>query len=170
VTQLIQTPGVDPDRIGIIGGSFATPFVVSAAAHDPRLKALVLVHGFGDFQGVVKHRLRQEFTKSLPFWFASLLATPAAWLIDEYFDLPVSELEAEGLRAGQSVLLIEAAQDEFIPPHSRRALEEGFQKSQARVRHFLMPGGHLLPGAEAKVSEVLGRATLWLREIGFLKP
>jgi dienelactone hydrolase len=178
---LSAQPRVDAERLAIIGASFATPFVVAAAADEPEIRALVLVHGFGDVRGTLEHRLSQVFElrlggaqagamSSAP-WRTSLahaLARPAAWLIDSFLALPQPSEQAARLGPNQSVLMIEATEDQFIPPESRRALLDGLRRSRARVDHFTMPGGHLMPGSRALIERIMGTATGWMSETGFL--
>jgi len=140
---LARKPYVDPDRLCVVGAGFGAPFALRAAAEEPGVSCLVLVHGFADMAGTIRHRLRQLWEPRLDG-----LAGPAAALISRllvlYLDPPRPEEDAARLRKGQRVLLIEAARDTHIPPASRELLWRSLRRSQAEVDRAVTPGGRTL--------------------------
>ncbi|MFI7586207.1 alpha/beta fold hydrolase [Spongisporangium articulatum] len=48
LTWALATQNVDPARVGIIGLSYGAGFVATAAAQDPRFKAVAMLSGWGD--------------------------------------------------------------------------------------------------------------------------
>jgi pimeloyl-ACP methyl ester carboxylesterase len=54
LTFLQQQPEVDPERLGLIGWGLGGGICVSAAARDPRVKAVACVNGFGDGERTVR--------------------------------------------------------------------------------------------------------------------
>lgn len=48
VAALVGAPGVDPDRIGLIGWGLGGGLVVQAAADDPQVRAVAALNGIGD--------------------------------------------------------------------------------------------------------------------------
>lgn len=57
ISYLESLPEVDPDRIVLWGTSFGGANVISAAALDPRVKAVVVQVAFGDWGRVMRHTL-----------------------------------------------------------------------------------------------------------------
>lgn len=161
---LRERPGVDPRRACVVGASFGAPFALRAAADDPRIPCVVLVHGFADVKGTAAARMRQ-------LWRGKLgpLARPSAWLLSRllwlYLDAPTPEDDAGRLRPGQRVLLIEATGDTVIPAASRQLLWRRLQASPARTRRVALEGDHL---GGARTKETISRAAKiverWLEE------
>lgn len=148
---------VDPAKVCVLGASFGAPFALRAAAQDPKVSCVVLVHGFADVKGTMRHRLRQQwgFWGAVPAWLVSRLA----WL---YLRPPRPERDAASLRAGQRVLVIEAGQDTIIPAASRELLWRSLKSSQADVSRIVMPGDHLRPGSDAQIQEIMRLVGEWL--------
>jgi dipeptidyl aminopeptidase/acylaminoacyl peptidase len=65
VSFLVGEPGVDPDRIGILGTSYGGGLVTWAAAHDPRVKCVVAqVPGMGGGRGpAAEQKMYELLTK-----------------------------------------------------------------------------------------------------------
>lgn len=168
-THLFNRPEIDPTRVGILGASFGCPFAVSAAAHDPRLSVLILIHGFADIAATVQHRLDSSWRRRL-----GPLTAPLAWisahLIQLILNPPRPEIDASKLNSNQKVFVLEALEDEFIPSNSRALLWESLLKSKAQTERSQMSGGHLLPGASEKIRDISDRTEAWLKKISWLKP
>lgn len=155
-------PYADPDRVCVVGASFGAPFALRAAADDPDIKCLVLVHAFADVEGTAAHRMRQ-------LWGGRLgpLSRPVAWLLSRlmvfYLAPPRPEDDASRLRADQRVLMVEAGGDTLIPAESRELLWRRLQSSHADARRVVMPGEHLLPGrAEETIAGIAAVVQRWL--------
>jgi dienelactone hydrolase len=153
---------VDPSRVCVVGASFGAPFALRAAADDPALKCLILVHAFADVEGTAAHRMRQLWSGRL-----GPLTRPAAWILSRllvsYLAPPRPEDDAARLRAGQRVLVVEAGGDTLIPAASRDLLWRRLQASRADARRVVLPGEHLLAGRSPQaVSGIMAEVERWL--------
>ncbi len=70
VDFVIEQPGVDPERIGALGFSMGGATVTESAAHDPRLKAVVIEAAFADLRETTRYRARLlgPLSKTLAVW------------------------------------------------------------------------------------------------------
>lgn len=113
---LLGRSDVDPTRVEVVGASFGAPFGAVAAALDPRITRLWLLHGGADPYRLIEHNLR----KSIPFAparasvaaLATVLASgsrldPAAWVARV---------------SPRPVIMINARADERIPRETVDAL------------------------------------------------
>jgi dipeptidyl aminopeptidase/acylaminoacyl peptidase len=73
VTFLQQQPEVDPDRVGIYGGSLGGSVALLSAAAVPELHAVVADSTFSSARWVIDHQLNSLL--NLPDWFKPLLLT-----------------------------------------------------------------------------------------------
>jgi dienelactone hydrolase len=164
---LLQRSDVDPKRVTLVGASFGAPFVIAAAAQDPSITGLVLVHGFGDIPNTVVHQLMRKWPAKY-----GIFAKPMAWILSHagwlYLDAHNPEDSAENLSASQRVLMLTAKEDTFIPSASRESLWSALTRSQAQHERIDMPGDHLQPGAEKLISEISGIVTKWMEKTGLL--
>src|SRR5690606_8034240 len=70
--QLEENPSVDRNAIFVLGASFGVPYALYAV-NDCRtrvpIRALILVHGFGDIPGTIEYRMLPRFTRNYgPFF------------------------------------------------------------------------------------------------------
>lgn len=102
-------PGVDPNRIGAVGFSLGALALSTAAARDPRLRAVVLEAGAASLEELLRH----DFASRWPF--SSTLAVAAARLLGIRVDevRPLHRLREMGQRP---LLLVYGERDETIPP------------------------------------------------------
>lgn len=163
--RLLQRPDVDPMKTSIIGASFGSPFAVAAAASNPKIQGVILVHAFGDVQGTAMHRLLQKWKPKYGF-----LAHPMAWAVSKaawwYLDAPSPEAHALKLWPGQRVLMIAAEADSFVPPAASDVLWEALSRSQAKAERVVMPGDHLQPGSDKLMAEISELVTKWMKDAG----
>jgi len=144
---LLEQSWVNKDEIVIIGGSLGVPVAASAAARDPRIAAVMLIHGAADnrlwLEAQIARRVDAEFLH-YP------LATVVNWLAyGPLFDTsrhiaavsprPVGIVGAkhdERTPAGQTELLFEAARDpkrlrwtegQHIQPNRKDIIDELLQ-------------------------------------------
>ncbi len=123
VDLLASRAEVDPDRIGITGISLGGIASASAAALEPRLSRVVMVLAGGDLSRIIAHaretRELQEVIEKMP---PAQKAT-----LDEAFAAVEPLTHVSKLRdradAGR-VLMINAAEDEVIPPECTRKLAD----------------------------------------------
>lgn len=166
--KLSERPDVDPAKITVVGASLGAPFAVAAAAQDPALKGLVIVHGFGDLSKTAMHQLGRSWERKWVGW-KKPLAWPLAWLVAQfggwYLDFPEPETMAGQLRTGQSALMIQASEDTFIPKECSDSLWNGLQKSSAQVERWVMPGDHIQPGSDRLIKEIMMRIAGWMNQV-----
>lgn len=167
VSLLKNRKDVDPERIAIVGASFGAPFAIHAAAESPDLSALIVVHGFGDIRGTIRHRLLGIWADRLGR-FSNFFAGLASWVITLILNPPIPEKDAMRLRTSQQVLLIEAKEDSFIPQRSKEVLWDALGDSAASVRRIEMPGEHLRPGSTELIEKLINTSLDWLNTTGWL--
>lgn len=160
VSALKGMPYVDPLRITAIGASFGAPFVLGAAARDPDIGGIVLVHGFGKIPETAEHVILRSW---IPKYGWS--AHPMAWLVSRLgwllLDAETPESEAMKLNPKQRVLMITAGDDSFIPRESSDSLWEAVQASGALKSRVIMPGDHLMPGSERLIEQIMHKVEAW---------
>jgi dienelactone hydrolase len=161
VDRLTKMPEIDPRRIIIVGASFGAPFALAAAAQDPRISGIVIVHGFGKLADTAENVLIRAWR---PRW--GFLARPFAWTLSRalwaYLDPPKPEDMAERLSSNQHVLMISAEEDSFVPREATDSLAQALTHSAAAVKRISMPGGHLMPGSDSLIAEIEARIEAWL--------
>jgi dienelactone hydrolase len=164
--MLEKKPYVDKERLCVLGASFGAPFAVRAAAADPAVKCLVIVHGFAGVRGTTASRMRQLWRKNL-----GIFTRPSAWtlaaLLSLYLSPPEPAKDAPRLREDQRVLMVEAEADTIIPPRARQALWDALGKSQAKRERVLMPGDHLLGDKTARtIKDIMAVVERWVPVTG----
>lgn len=166
VATLKKRSDVDVQKIAIVGASFGAPFAIRAAADEADIRGLIIVHGFADVRGTIRHRLKQVFTERL-----GSMSGPAAWiasgLLYGILNPPDPEADVLKLRSDQSVLMIEATEDQFLPLNARTLLWDSLQKSPVRKKRIPMAGDHLQPGAHGLIDDIIAQSLSWLRELGW---
>jgi len=122
---------IDANRLSIVGVSLGAPFAVIGAAQQD-YRGVVLIDGFGDLAYTLRHQLARRWRARY-----GALSGVLAWLAEtttlRLVDLPNLEASAQSLRATQSVYVIDAEADEFLPERSRRALREALRQSSAEL-------------------------------------
>lgn len=168
---LLARPDVDPQSFGIIGASFGAPFAVSAAAQNPEIQFLILIHGFADIRAVIEHRLTQIWESKLnrimtnarlAGWLAPLAARAASYLAVWIINPPHPESDARKLHPHQKVLVIEATKDTFIPSASRDLLWHSIMQSQAKSEKISLTTEHLQPGSDELIAELTQIVERWM--------
>lgn len=159
---LRRRPDVDPERVCVVGVSFAAPLAIHAAAEDPSVSCLVVVEGFADVSGTAQARLAQQWRRRLTPVLAWPLAYFAARPAIAYLDPPRPEEDAPKLRATQRVLVVDAQADTLIPERSRRLLARALARSRARVERRSVPGDHLRGVSDPRIPELVSVVERWL--------
>ncbi|MDC3378937.1 acetylxylan esterase [Planctomycetota bacterium] len=141
-------PEVDSERVGVLGVSLGS-FVCSVARGvDPRLRRSVLILGGGDLGSVVRtaDEVREVLDKSGvdPEELAEAL-------------LPYDPITFAGRVPTEDVLMINASQDEVVPPSSTRALWHAFGEPEI---HWFATGHY---GMALHIPWVMTRALDHLR-------
>ena len=163
VTQLKKRSDVDPNRITIVGASFGAPFALAAAASDPEISGVVLVHGFGDIPGTATELLKRKWKPYLGF-----VAQPLAWMLTYgtwlYFETPSPEDYMKKLLPSQHLLLISAENDTRLPQKAVSSLWDSAKKARAEHEQIVVAGDHLDPGGDKPIKEITGLITEWLKK------
>lgn len=168
VAVLASMPEVDAGRVSVLGASFGSLFAVQAASANPAIQGVILVHGFGDPRSNAYYLARKKFVPR----YGEILGTPLAWLLSygglSYLAPPDPAFHARGLKRHQSVLLVSAEDDDFIPRSSSDALWEGLRGSEAAHERIWMTGKHVQPGHTALIAEILSSVKAWMGRRGLL--
>lgn len=158
--HLADNPAVDAERISVIGASLGAPFAIIAAGDSP-YRAVVVVHGFADVPLTLRHqfarRWRPEYGR-----LGSLAAWATQTLLTTCIDYPDPYRSIDQLRSAQQVLLIQAADDDFIPRAARKGLVEAMHRSAAEVTVAQTAGRHLRGNREATLAQIYALAEPWL--------
>lgn len=165
VAKLRERPEIDPAKVIVVGASFGGSFAIAAAAQDHKIAGLILVHGFGLIPETLNHVILRSWVPKYG-WIAHPLAWGLSHLGWYYLNLPKPETLALRLTSSQSVLMITAAQDSFIPKRSSDSLWEAIHKSQAHSTLLIMPTDHLMPGSDHLIGEIVGHILSWLEQSG----
>lgn len=158
---------VDARKITVVGASFGAPFALAAAAADPGIKGVVLIHGFGNVPETAMNRLLKRWR---PQW--GILAYPMSWLLAHlgwiYFNTPSPEESARGLLPDQRVLMISAKEDSFVPQESSDALWHALEKSRAQHERVFTSGDHVQPGSQKLIDDMTTIVTAWMQKVEML--
>ena len=143
---LLGRPEVDTTRVELVGVSFGAFFAPVATALDPRVTRLWLIHGAGDPRAVVRHGLRGTVPPALPraivasvanIVFAGPRLAPELWLPRV---------------APRPVVMINASEDERLPPEAVRALHASAREPMEQI---WVAGQHLHPTRESLIRELM---------------
>ncbi len=100
----------DAERIALAGVSLGVPFAATAAAHDERIAALLLVHGAADNRAWVEHNIARRNDLGTLLGPAATLGN---WLV--YGDLHDTDRHVAML-SPRPVVIVGASADERVPP------------------------------------------------------
>ena len=165
-TALKQKSGVDALRTIVVGASFGAPFALAAAAQDPSISGVVLIHGFGDIPGTVRFRILQSWKSRF-----GPLTNPLAWLLSRlgwlYLDAPTPEVSVLQLKPNQRALMISAREDTIIPRESIESLALALDRSLAQKEKIFMDGDHLHPSSERNqtIEAISDQVIDWMKRV-----
>ncbi len=115
--DFVLKKGVSPEKIGTLGLSIGGAASIYAAAHDPRIKAVVTVGAFAHPGDVMRSEFRRYH---IPYF-------PLVWLLFEYFQWRIGGRfdtiapENQIARSQAKFLLIHGERDKIVPvEHARR--------------------------------------------------
>ena len=153
---------VDASKITVLGASIGAPFALTAAADDPTISGIVIIHGFGDIPGTVKHRLLRRWEPKF-----GALAHPMAWLFSHlgwlYLDGPAPEESVLRLTSRQRVYMIQAEEDSYIPTASSSRLWKAIENSAAQHERLMTPGDHLQPDSNRAIENISDQIINWMK-------
>lgn len=148
---LALQPWVDTREVHGIGASLGTPFMVVAAARDPRITHLWSVHGAGRSRDLLAHNAKA----TLPAPVAPLAGFLADIIVGGPYLTPERWISQV---APRPFFMLNALADERLPRHTIDALYAAAQQPKS-ITWF--PGGHVLRSrpeiVQGLVTTVLGR-------------
>ncbi|MBM3898672.1 MAG: alpha/beta hydrolase [Gemmatimonadetes bacterium] len=132
---LRRDPEVDPARMELMGASFGAPFATIAAARDSRVTRLWIAHGGGRPYLMIESGLRRDVPNAL---FRVPLAALGTLLVSGPRFAPEHWIDRV---APRPVVMLNATQDERIPPAAVQAL---WDAAQAPKEQIWIDGPHML--------------------------
>lgn len=149
---LVTRPDIDPGRIYLLGASFGAITGCTAAAFDPRLSAVVLTYGGGDFSLLLpSEQARQALGKWTPL---------AAWAVS-HFLAPADPVRYVDRIAPRPMLFQNGTRDTLIPPAAAQALFDAAREPKDLVWY---DSDHI--GLDkTQVQRVIADTVAWLKQI-----
>lgn len=157
VDYLQTRDDIDPERIYLIGASYGAITGTTAAALDPRFKAVVLVYGGGGIRHLMNSdAIRGEVGQGPLGW----LAMDALGLFARYVLAPADPLRYAHQIAPRPVLLQNGTDDVLISDAAAEALQAAVGEPK---KITIYPGDHIGLDRDT-VLEVLHEGQRWLIE------
>jgi fermentation-respiration switch protein FrsA (DUF1100 family) len=145
---------VDPERVSVIGVSLGVPFSVAAAATDKRIAGVALLHGGGDIATMAYY----AFADQGPGWLMRFLAWGLAWVV-----APLEPTRYAGHVAPRPVLMVNAAEDEFIP---RSSVLDLYASLRQPKRMVWLESSHVATSDDEIVDGLMAITLEWMAERG----
>jgi dienelactone hydrolase len=146
VDWLLNEPWVDAEQLLIVGASLGVPFAATAAARDPRIKGVVLVHGAYDNRLWLQRQVERRVETKFMHW---PLGTILYWLA---YGPVLNTPERAALISPRPVLIIGARNDERTPAGQTERL---FSAAKEPKLLRWTGGRHIQPGRNEVVQELL---------------
>lgn len=158
IADYLQTrPEIDPQRLYLVGASYGAITGATAAAFDPRFKAVVLVYGGGNIRHLMQATaITGELEKGPLGW----LKADAATALARYLLAPADPARYAHLIAPRPVLLQNGTQDVLISDAAAKSLQDAVREPK---KITLYPGDHIGTD-EPTVLKVLQEGLTWLKE------
>jgi dienelactone hydrolase len=151
VDYLTKHPDIDPERIYLVGASYGAITGATAAAMEPRIKAVVLVYGGGNLSYLLDApAIKQEAGPMLA------LLKP----IVNFFLWPADPVRYAGQISPRPVFLQNGTRDRLIATQAAEALQEACREPKKIVWY---EGDHIGLDRDT-VLRVLDDGLQWLRE------
>jgi len=152
VDFLSQAPGIDPDRIYLIGASYGGITGCAVLAHEPRIHGAALVMAGGNLSRLFSSMARNRMPES--HIFAPVGASFAAW-----FSSPFEPLNYIAKVSPRPLLFLNVGDDETIDPI---CAEELFAAAAEPKQKMTYAGRHNNISEEA-FRKMLADALTWLQ-------
>ncbi len=154
---LLEQPGVDPEKVELVGVSLGGFFTVVSGALDQRFTRVWCVHSGAGYPELFESAL----TDKVPQFLLGPLAG--------FGDLLAGRLDPEDYAARiapRELVLINAQGDERIP---RAAAERLFAAAAEPKRHIWLPTAHIHPSQEKEIQDLAQRVLREISEVQNLK-
>ena len=145
---------VDPEQVSVIGVSLGVPFSVAAAATDKRIAGAALLHGGGDIATMAYY----AFADRGPAWVMRPLAWGLSWVV-----APLEPTRYAADVAPRPVLMVNAADDEFIP---RASVLELYGSLRQPKRIVWLESSHVATSDDEVVNGLMTITLEWMSERG----
>ena len=145
---------VDPEQVSVIGVSLGVPFSVAAAATDKRIAGAALLHGGGDIATMAYY----AFADRGPAWVMRALAWGLSWVV-----APLEPTRYAADVAPRPVLMVNAADDEFIP---RASVLELYGSLRQPKRIVWLESSHIATSDDEVVNGLMTITLEWMSERG----
>lgn len=150
IKKLLSDHRINPKKMTMVGASFGAPFTITAAARNKALNGAVLIHSFGKVNRAIEQQLVNEWGS-----WSRPLAFVLGWAAWKYLGYSTPEDELLNLHSHQKVLYIYSTEDDQLPKISIDSFREGLAKSPAEVTSVTNSGGHLGPGKNEMIKELV---------------
>jgi dienelactone hydrolase len=157
IDYLEEQPGVDPERIVLLGGSVGAFYVVNAGALDHRPAAVVAFMGGGDLGLLFDHNLRHNGYTS------SRLISSTAGNFLALLLRPLEPVRLAGAISPTPFIQISATEDERIPEECAVAL---FNSTEEPHKLIWIPAIHVLPHMDELIEQMMTVARNELIDLG----
>jgi hypothetical protein len=152
VDAVARQPEVDRSRVLALGASLGVPPTVAALRLTAAPRALVLIDGGGDLEGMCRAGLERE---RVPRWLAVPIAALAARLVH-----PLEPSLHGEVGTRRRVLLLNSRHDQRIPAASIERLHRTFPQAETRWSAET----HLNPRDLGRIAGTAHEVTRWLEE------
>ena len=153
VDVLSQLPGIDPDRIHLMGASYGGITGCAVMVHEPRFRSVTFIMAGGDLPQLMK-ALARRYRPESPV-LAPIVARLAAWMLE-----PFEPLDFVGKISPRPQLYLNVADDELIATDCLDALYDAADTPKTKR---LYAGGHDSISQEVVV-EMLNDSIRWLND------
>jgi len=157
IDYLQTRPDIAHDRIYLVGASYGAIMGSTAAAFDPRIRAVVLVYGGGNIKRLLNSKASRV---ELGRWHG-LVTAVSAWLL-----APADPIHHVGKISPRPILFQNGTDDSLVPKEATEALFEAAREPKSQTWYN---GDHI--GEDPKTVEAaLNEAIAWLRNHDALTP
>jgi predicted alpha/beta hydrolase family esterase len=150
VDAVSRQPEVDATRIAIVGASLGVPITIASLELTSVPAACALIYGGADIKAWMSHALAHHGT---PARLAALVARLAFTFVR-----PLEPALHKAAAAKLRLLIMNARNDQFVPPAVAEALHRAFPEALVRWKE----GRHLGGGSSRMIDDLAAEIEVWL--------